>query len=381
VTNRPMSMSQSQSQSMSPSPSSAGATAPSDPPAAHAEPSVAHADRSVVAADDESRSPSTGGPMLLSRVAEAVYWTGRYLERAEATARLLKVHTELFLDLPKSAGVDWEPLLLVTGGTEAFRDLYREPGEEDVVAFLGIDARNPDSILGSLDRARTNMRTARFLFPRELCEGLNNQYLLAVEECEEAVPRRSRMRWLDSIVAECQRMSGIISGAMNHDEVYAFLRIGRLVERADMTTRVLDVCAATFFHSEDQLRPYADVTWMSVLKSLSAYHTYRRHVQTRVRGADAMAFLLRDPQFPRSVEHCLIEISRSLIELPRHDEPLRVCAEAETMVSDVKIQSLAWEGLHRYADQLQQQLGVLHLCLEEQYFAVEAHAPSELATA
>jgi uncharacterized alpha-E superfamily protein len=319
--------------------------------------------------------------MLLSRVAEAVYWTGRYLERTEATARLLAVHTELFLDLPKAAGVDWAPLLYVTGGIDPFAELYPDTGEEDVVAFLSIDARNPDSILGSLDRARTNMRTARFLFPRELCEGLNNQYLLAVEECEEAVPRRSRMRWLASIVAECQRLSGIISGALNHDEVYAFLRLGRLIERADMTTRVLDVCAATFFHSEDQLRPYADVTWMSVLKSLSAYHTYRRHVQTQVRGADAMAFLLRDPQFPRSVEHCLIEISRSLIELPRHDVPLRVCADAEMMVSGIQIRPLTWDGLHRCADQLQRQLGVLHHCLEDQWFSFEAHATSELATA
>jgi uncharacterized alpha-E superfamily protein len=319
--------------------------------------------------------------MLLSRVAEAVYWTGRYLERAESTARLVHVHTELYIDLPRSAGVNWTPLLVVTGSTVPFGELYRGDAEDDVVRFLTIDDRNPGAIIGSLHRARANLRTARPVFPRELWEGVNNLYLLSVEDAEGAVPRRSRMAWLDAVIAECQRLTGITSGAMSHDEAYAFLRIGRHVERADMTTRVLDVCAATFFHAEEQLRPYADVTWMSVLKSLSAYQTYRRRTQSRIRGADALAFLLRDPQFPRSVEHCLIDISRSLVDLPHHDAALALCSDAEALVADAMVQAMDWRGLHRYADRLQRELANLHQAVVATYFGNTEVPASALASA
>lgn len=319
--------------------------------------------------------------MLLSRVAEAVYWTGRYLERAESTARLVQVHTELYVDLPRSAGVNWAPLLVVTGSTVPFAELYSDSAEDDVVRFLTIDARNPGAVIGSLERARANLRAARPAFPRELWEGLNNLYLTAVEDAESAVARHNRTAWLDAVVAECQRLTGIASGTMNHDEAYAFLRIGRHVERADMTTRVLDVCAATFFHAEEQLRPYADVTWMSVLKSLCAYQTYRRRAQSRIRGADALAFLLRDPQFPRSVEHCLIDISRSLVDLPHHDAALALCADAEALVADAMVQAMDWRGLHRYADRLQRELANLHEALVTTYFGSVPVRASALASA
>jgi uncharacterized alpha-E superfamily protein len=319
--------------------------------------------------------------MLLSRVAEAVYWTGRYLERAEGTARLVHVHTELFVDLPRAAGVNWAPLLVVTGSTVPFAELYADEAEDDVVRFLTADGRNPGAVISSLERARANLRTARPVFPRELWEGVNNMYLMAVEDAEHAVPRRSRMAWLDAVMAECQRLTGITSGAMSHDEAYAFLRIGRHIERADITTRVLDVCAATFFHAEEQLRPYADVTWMSVLKSLSAYQTYRRRTQTRIRGADALAFLLRDPQFPRSVEHCLIDISRSLVDLPHHDAALALCADAEALVADAMVQAMDWRGLHRYADRLQRELANLHEALVATYFGSAPVRASALASA
>jgi uncharacterized alpha-E superfamily protein len=319
--------------------------------------------------------------MLLSRVAEAVYWTGRYLERAEGTARLIRVHTELFVDLPRSAGVNWAPLLVVTGSTVPFAELYSNDAEDDVVRFLTVDSRNPGAVVGSLEQGRANLRTARAVFPREMWEGLNRLYLLSIEDAELAVPRQSRTPWLETVMAECQRLTGIMAGCMSHDEAYAFLRIGRHIERADMTTRVLDVCAATFFHSEDQLRPYADVTWMSVLKSLAAYQTYRRRSQSRIRGADALSFLLRDPQFPRSVEHCLITISQSLVDLPHHDLPLSLCAEAEALVSDAIVPSMDWAGLHRYADSLQRELGTLHDALTEAYFGAEPIRASALATA
>jgi len=324
--------------------------------------------------------------MLLSRAAEAVYWTGRYLERAESTARIIKVHTELYLDLPRSAGLGWDPLLAITGSAEGYEDLYppkrdQVSHEEDIVCFLTADSRNHSSIVASLAAARENMRTTRPIFPRELWEALNNLFLLTSENAEEAVPRRTRLRWLDDVLADCQRLTGVMAGTMSHDDAYSFLRIGRHVERADMTTRVLDVRAGALAEAGDDLRPYTDLTWMSVLKSLAAYQMYRRKVQSRVTGPEALRFLLQDPQFPRSVEYCLVGISRLLLELPRHEAAMATCAAAEALVADAKVKALAWDGLHEYVDELQLMLDTLHGNLSETYFKVEAPAQVMLATA
>lgn len=324
--------------------------------------------------------------MLLSRAAEAAYWTGRYLERAESTARIVKVHTELYLDLPRSAGMSWDPLLAITGSTADFDARYhRRDGaasaEEDIVCFLTADSRNPSSVVASLAAARENVRTTRPVFPRELWEALNTLFLVASENAEEAVPRRTRLRWLDEVVADCQRLTGIMAGTMSDDDAHSFLRIGRHIERADMTTRVLDVRAGEMAVGGDDLRPYSDLTWMSVLKSLAAYQMYRRKVQSRVTGPEALGFLLQDPQFPRSVECCLVGMARLLLELPRHEAAMATCAAAETLVADAKVRALAWDGMHEYVDDLQLGLDALHASLADTYFVSEAPARVMLATA
>jgi uncharacterized alpha-E superfamily protein len=315
--------------------------------------------------------------VLLSRVAESVYWTGRYLERAESTARIVKVHTELFLDMPKSAGLGWSPLLATTGAADAYQDHHPKTEEDLVVGFLVADRRNPGSVLASLEQARESVRVTRSLFPREAWEALNDLYLVAAETCEEAISRRSRLRWCEEVINGCQRITGTMAGTMSHDAAYSFLRIGRHIERADMTTRVLDVRAGTLINDpERQLRPYSDLLWMSVLKSLSAYQMYRRSVQSRVKGSEVLRFLLRDIQFPRSVEHCLTEISRCLLELPHHEEAMKVCAATEERLVTPRVASLAWEGLHEFVDQLQVQLTELHDSMATTYFLTNSE-PSQ----
>jgi len=307
--------------------------------------------------------------MLLSRVAETVYWAGRYLERAEGTARIIKVHTEQFLDMPKEAASGWEPLLAITGSREEFAELHPEATEEHVLQFLVADPENPSSILAALAQSRENMRTTRPVFPREAWEALNGLYLQAAETSEDAVPRRRRLAWLDTVIADCQRLTGLLVGCMSQDEAYLFLRIGRHVERSDMTTRVLDVQAGTLLAQRGgDLDAYSDMGWMSVLKSLSAYQMYRRKVQTRVRGAEVLRFLLQDPQFPRSVEHSLTKISVSMLELADHDAPMARCAAAQQLVEEAKVRSLAFEGLHDYVDELQQRIGAIHESVGATYF-------------
>jgi uncharacterized alpha-E superfamily protein len=311
--------------------------------------------------------------MLLSRVAECVYWAGRYLERTEATSRLLSVHTELYLDLPKAAGLSWSPLLVVTGSHDSFHEAHTEQTEEAVVAFLASDLANPGSIVSSLGRARENLRITRAMLPRQGWEVLNELFLSAMASRADAVDRRSRARWCEQVMQRCQTLSGTLAGTMSHDEVYSFLEIGRFVERADMTTRVLDVQAGILFGGADELQPYADVTWMSVLRMLSAHQMFLRTARCGVSGPDALRFLLEDPQFPRSIERCLTEITRALLELPRCDEPMHSCAEMQRVLETAEVDDLAVDGLHEFVDRLQLSLAELHDVLSSTYFA---HAPA-----
>ncbi|MGH3683696.1 MAG: alpha-E domain-containing protein [Pseudonocardiaceae bacterium] len=307
--------------------------------------------------------------MLLSRFAESLYWAGRYLERAEATSRMVKVHTELFLDLPRSAGVGWSPLLAVTGSGEEFLGRYAGPDEEDVVSFLATDPKHQGSILASIAQARVNLRVSRVMLPSSSWEVVNDLYGWALSSSAEAIDRRTRLRWMDYVISDCQLLAGLLAGTMCDDEAYAFLQIGRHLERADMTTRVLDVQAAILIGQPDDGAPYHDVTWMSVLQSLSAHQMFRRSARCGVSGPEALRFLLQDAQFPRSVEFCLTAASRALLRLPRATQPLGSCAGVQGKLRHLAIADVATPNeLHELTEELEFGISELHGALAEAYF-------------
>ncbi len=310
--------------------------------------------------------------MLLSRVAESVYWVGRYIERVEDTARLVKVHTELFLDLPKAAGVGWFPLLAVTGTADSYRAHHAETTEDEVIGFLTTDLDNSGSIIASLSKARANMRVTRSVFASEAWHALNDFQQWAVATREEAVDRRTRVRWTEAVVHRCHLLTGQMEGIMSHDQAYAFLEMGRFLERADMTSRVLDVQAEVLLGVGNHLGPYTDVTWMSVLRCVNAHQMYRRSGGVAVSGPQALAFLLKDVQFPRSVEHCLTALARSLLELPRCQPAMAVCAELQGQLESEDVSVLAAAGLHEWVDALQAGIGELHDVLADTYFSTGA---------
>jgi uncharacterized alpha-E superfamily protein len=305
--------------------------------------------------------------MLLSRVAENVYWSARYLERAEATARLVEVHSKLFLDLPRAAGLGWAPLLLVTGTA----DDVASPTEEAVVRLLTADAGHPGSVRSCLAAARTNLRLTRSVLPESAWEELNSLHLWVEQNAGHAVDRRTRLSWTTTVIRRCQMLAGLLNGVMSHDETWSFLEIGRHLERADMTTRVIDVQAGVFLGAgAAQLQPYADVIWSSVLRSLSAHQMFLRSSRVGVSGPEALRFLLRNPQFPRSVEHCLTAGSRSLLELPFYDAPMAACAAVQGLMVDVDVAAMDAAEVHQFIDRLQVGIGALHEAVSDTYFTL-----------
>jgi uncharacterized alpha-E superfamily protein len=298
---------------------------------------------------------------MLSRVAETMYWLGRQVERAESAARVVAVNANLLLDLPKGIAPGWRPLVDITGANALFEEHYQDYEERHVVRFLLAEERNPGAILSGLAAARENCRTIRDIVPREGWEQLNELYLNAREGLASGLTKGGRHAYLSRVILGCQTISGLLSGTMLHDQGYDFLRLGRHLERADMTTRIVDVRSAGLLPAEaTELRPYVTIQWVSVLKSMTGYQMYRRSEQVRVQRGPVLRFLFKSPAFPRSVNHCCERIRASLGRLPRHDAALRVAGRLSRKLLGTEVQRLSQAELHRFVDDLQQDIGDLH---------------------
>lgn len=313
--------------------------------------------------------------MLLSRVAEHLYWMTRYIERAENTARLTNATSNLLLDLPRGLDLGWESLLNLVNSRDRFFENYNVADERNVMRWLQADERNPGSLLSSLSRCRENARILRDVLQRELWEEINDLYLMAKREAVISLGRRKRYLFNRAVITRRQAILGFAVGTTSRNEAFQFMVIGRNLERADMSTRIIDAATVDVVHSGDELRPFENLRWMSVLRSLTAYQMYRQHVQVRVRGPSVLRFLLQDRLFPRTVAFCLREIQHCLEArddsypgLPNNQEPLRVLGRVLRKTDLADVYDLVQSGLHQFLDELQVGLGEIHGALAATYF-------------
>lgn len=320
---------------------------------------------------------------MLSRVAENLYWLGRYMERAENTGRIINVNGNLLLDLPKGIAPGWQPIIEITGSGDLYRKSYNDFEERNVIKFLVGDPQNPGSIISSLSMARENARTIRDIIPRESWELINELYLHARENVQSGLAKRGRYDYLKRVIRGAQTFVGLSDGAMSADAGHEFLCLGRIVERADMTTRIIDVRSASLIPEETSgLLPFENIQWISVLKSLTAYQMYRQHVQARVRRAEALRFLLLNDAFPRSVLRCVVLADESLEELPRSDAPRNAVARLKKTVKGGNIAKMAESNsaLHAFIDDLQIELGRVNNEIARTYFHIEESAGAQTQT-
>ncbi|MBV9312152.1 MAG: alpha-E domain-containing protein [Pseudonocardia sp.] len=309
--------------------------------------------------------------MLLARIAESLYWAGRYLERAEDTARMITVHTDLLRDLPLAAGVGWTPLLAVTGCSEEFLDRHTCPEEDDVVGFLATDPKNRGSILSSLAHARANLRASRVVLPNSSWEVANHLHGWAAGSANDARDRGTRPGWMQVVIFGCQLLGGSLAGTMCHDEAYGFLQLGRHIERADMTIRVLGVQAGVLVGQPPAgvAADYRDVTWASVLRSLCAHQTFSRTEGGGISGPAALRFLLQDQRFPRSVRFCVASAGRKASQLPTPEPVVAQCTAAQDRLDGLVITELTTPNeLNDLADKVELDIGEIHEALASTYF-------------
>ncbi len=299
--------------------------------------------------------------MLLSRVADHVYWGARYLERAEDTARVVQSFAELILDLPTGVASSWEPLLAVVGSRDLFDARHVRTEEGDIVRFLVADEANLGSVVASIAQSRENLRAAREVLPREAWQAINDLYLFSSGDREAGVDRRSRSRFLTRVVTESRRLDGVLAASMRRDEAYELWRLGQSLERADMTTRVLGVRAASLLAANAVgFEEFDDVQWMGVLRSLTALQMYQRTHRGPIDGASVVRFLLFDATFPRSVAGSAQRIRVALGRLPRPDATLSAVDEVDEVLSSITAEADDGRVLDAAMDRVQLALAGVH---------------------
>lgn len=307
---------------------------------------------------------------MLARVAENMYWMARYLERAEDVARLINVNAHLLLDLPKGIAPGWRPLVTMIGADDGFAEKYGDAIDETrILRFLIADRDNPQSVLASITSARGNARTFRDAIPREAWEEINALHLFTREQLQSGLSKRGRFAYLKDIIRRCQTVTGLLAGCMSHDEGYSFIRIGRDLERADMTSRILDVRTAGLIDSAlADHRAFDNIQWMSVLKSLTGYQMYRLEMQVRVQREAVLEFLLRSRHFPRSICFCLDELLVLLRFLGDAEHPMRVLESLRDELLSTDLQGFSQADLHQFIDSLQIAFAEVHRALDDTYF-------------
>jgi Uncharacterized protein conserved in bacteria len=221
-----------------------------------------------------------------------------------------------------------------------------------------------------VEHAREILRVSRDALPRDAWEWLNDLHYYLLEQGEAALVRAGRQAFLSRISSTALLVGGLLEANMSRDVGYHFLHLGTLIEQADMTTRILDVRAARAVPDSAEARALSSATWISVLRSLSAYQMYRRHVKRRVSGGGVLRFLLQDRAFPRSVAYCLATGAEILPYLPVNRRVERALERTRALArdADVAILLASEVGIPRLLDEIQLALGMLHEAIAETYF-------------
>lgn len=307
---------------------------------------------------------------MLARVVESIYWMARYLERAEDMARLINVNAHLIMDLPKGVSLGWEPLVDITGSKEAYLQGSDSFEEKLVLKYLIADKKNASSMISNLEAARENARTIRDVIPRECWEEINRLHLYAKENLNMGLSKRSRHSYLREIIRSNQSIVGLLAGSMNQDAGYLFLKLGRNLERADMTTRFIDVRTQSLFDidQDTNLKAFDNIQWMNILKSLTGYQMYRREMQVGIRHSKVLWFLFMSKVFPRSVFCCISEMKRCIEKLPNHQRSYDAVNSLSQMLLSADLKVLNHEKLHDLIDDVQLKTADIHIALDRTYF-------------
>jgi uncharacterized alpha-E superfamily protein len=315
---------------------------------------------------------------MLSRVANLVYWMARQLERAENTARIVDVNAQLVLDLQSRQAADdpksWEPLVYVTGDDEKFFELYGEDvavTERAVTEFMLFDKRNPSSLISCIGMARENARCIRDQLSGEVWETLNTFYLKLKSDDYTRYAQLGSAEYLNRVKTQIQLFYGVAESMIPRTGLWWFFQLGRHLERADNTSRILDVKYYMLLPDLHAVGSALDmVQWASVLRSCSAFEAFRRSRRGQLNLERVVDYLVRDDVFPRSILFSIMEAEQALGQITstavhlEDTHPARLIRELRAELEMIDVPAVIADGLHEFLDDIQTKIFEIHEALQ-----------------
>jgi uncharacterized alpha-E superfamily protein len=306
--------------------------------------------------------------MMLSRVVERLYWMARYLERAEDTARLVSAYSHFILDVPVGVEPGWGVLIRTIDVEPEFAARFKRVSERNVIKYLLADTENRSSIRSSIAAARENVRTTRDVLPVQTWELMNELYLYVDDAASLAIARNTRFKLLEAVIAGNQRINGTILTTVTQDHVLWFLTLGQLLERFDMTSRILDVGASAISRRSQLPAHYRLLLWGNLLTSLSATSAYRRTMGPVLGRDQVIDFVVKAHLFPRSLLSCLNRIEETFGHLAAPAGLFRDLRGLARRVNDLSVEQVSSTDLHGAIDGFQARLANIHDAIREIWF-------------
>ncbi|MDR8391632.1 alpha-E domain-containing protein [Aliifodinibius sp. S!AR15-10] len=314
---------------------------------------------------------------MLSRVANSVYWLGRYLERSENYARFIDVNYSLTLDLPPDSKEQWKPLITATGDIAPYTEKYDDFDRDNAIYFLAFDENNSNSLFSAISKARENARTVREKMTKESWEKLNETYLFVKEGARKEVWKREDPRdFFSDVKYQIQLLYGIEDNSVARTEEWYFRQLGQFLERADKTSRILDVKYHILLPSPEEVGSTLDILqWMALLKSVSAFNTYRR-IHGNITPGGVVEFLVLNKFFPRSIFFCLSEAEKCLYKISDssgtgfNNSAEKKIGSLRSQLEYHDVNDVITYGLHEYLDELQLKINEISNAIYENFFEI-----------
>jgi len=305
---------------------------------------------------------------MLSRVAENLYWMSRYIERADNLARLVVAHQNELLDATSSLTGDeheWHPLLEVTS-------MGDEESSEGVVTYMVSSLDNPDSVLNCVQQARENARAVRDQISEEVWLELNSLWL-DLRAVRPGDPHRHE-KICEATMRSASMFLGIVDSTLPRTDVWGFVELGIFIERADKTSRIVDL---PYFLPQREV----DSAWNTMLRACSATAEHRQRYGGEVGATSASSLLLFSGTFPRSVRYCVGRIDTLLHRISGTEmgdylnEAERSTGALLARINFTGVEEIGRMGLHDYVDSLQNDLNEIGWAIAQRYFLLRKDAP------
>lgn len=299
---------------------------------------------------------------MLSRVADSLYWIGRYTERSENLARLLEVNNQLMLDAASGSEIQeqWEPIVFATGDKPLFEKLYDTYNAENVTNFLTFDRDNPTSILSTISAARENARMIRDQISGEMWESINRLYLFMQSADADNAWKQGAHEFYARIKDSSLLFQGLAESTFPHEEGYTFIQVGKFLERADKTSRILDIKYHVLLPSGGDVGGAVDIAqWVAILRSCSGLEAYHADYITDVMPWKVAEFLILSNRFPRSIRFCIGSLNYNLRRITGtndgffSNEAERLSGKLMADLNYSTIDDIIQYGMHEYLDGLQ----------------------------